>query len=71
MNLNCVGLSLGLSLAGLGANLTGVAGMGARRQSTHDVHPLQMTLQNISSSNPTWQRNHVYKNAFILAYSVI
>lgn len=53
MNLNGVGLSNGLWLAGLGANLTGVTGMGAQGQSTYDVHPLQISSQNISSSSPT------------------
>jgi len=60
MNLNLVGPSSGLSLAGPGANLAGASGMGAWRWSTHDVHPLQ-TLEsprNISSSNPTSHRKY-------------
>lgn len=69
MNLNCVGLSSGLSPAGPGANLTGVSGMGAHMMCI--LFRFWRALRIFPEAIPHRIENMLHKNVFMLVYSVI
>lgn len=73
MNLNHVGLSSGLSPAGLGVNLAGRSGMGPWRGAHMMCIPCRFwrALGILPPAIPQGIENMLHKNAFMLVYCVI